>query len=84
MTLDELTALLSIPSLSANGDFDSITEDSRKVRTASLFVAIDGNKSDGHDFAEEAVAKGAVAVLGNKADSESYGIFLCEYRHAGL
>ena len=67
MTLDELTALLSIPSLSAKRDFDSITEDSRKVRTASLFVAIDGSKSDGHDFAEEAVAKGAVAVLGNKA-----------------
>lgn len=66
MRLDELTALLNIPSLGAKREFDSITEDSRKVRAASLFVAVSGEKSDGHDFAEEAVAKGAVAVLGNR------------------
>ncbi|MER7791538.1 UDP-N-acetylmuramoyl-tripeptide--D-alanyl-D-alanine ligase [Streptomyces sp. NPDC097640] len=37
--------------------------DSREVRPGSLFVALPGERVDGHDFARGAVEAGAVAVL---------------------
>jgi UDP-N-acetylmuramoyl-tripeptide--D-alanyl-D-alanine ligase len=40
--------------------------DSRKVRPGGIFVAFPGEKVDGHDFAEEALRAGAVAVLGTR------------------
>lgn len=40
--------------------------DSRAVEPGSLFVAIKGARSDGHDFAAQAVKAGAVAVLGTR------------------
>ena len=38
--------------------------DSRKVAPGGLFLAFPGARVDGHDFAEKAIAQGAVAVLG--------------------
>ncbi len=40
--------------------------DSRRVAPGGLFVAFVGERVDGHEFAEPAVAAGAVAVLGTK------------------
>ncbi|GIJ77773.1 UDP-N-acetylmuramoyl-tripeptide--D-alanyl-D-alanine ligase [Micromonospora phaseoli] len=40
--------------------------DSRKVAPGGLFVAFDGEKVDGHDYAAAAVETGAVAVLGTR------------------
>jgi UDP-N-acetylmuramoyl-tripeptide--D-alanyl-D-alanine ligase len=37
--------------------------DSRAVTPGGLFLALPGERSDGHDFAAAAVAAGAVAVL---------------------
>ena len=37
--------------------------DSRKVKKGSLFVAIKGDKFDGHDFILDAIKKGAAAVV---------------------
>lgn len=39
-----------------------VTHDSRAVRAGSLYVAVRGFTSDGHDFVESAVAAGATAV----------------------
>ena len=41
----------------------SVEFDSRQVTDGGLFVALVGEKADGHDFAAQAVAAGAVAVL---------------------
>ena len=41
--------------------------DSRVVRPGDLFVALPGARVDGHDFAPEAVERGAAAVLAQKA-----------------
>ncbi|WUD75848.1 UDP-N-acetylmuramoyl-tripeptide--D-alanyl-D-alanine ligase [Streptomyces sp. NBC_00510] len=41
----------------------SVEIDSRKVTPGGLFVAFQGEHVDGHDYAERAVAAGAVAVL---------------------
>jgi UDP-N-acetylmuramoyl-tripeptide--D-alanyl-D-alanine ligase len=40
--------------------------DSRKITEGGLFVAFDGEKVDGHDYAEAALAAGAVAVIGTR------------------
>ncbi len=40
-----------------------ITADSRKVQAGSIFVAVAGSKADGSAFVQDAVAKGAVAIV---------------------
>lgn len=40
--------------------------DSREVRPGSLFAALPGDRVDGHDYAERAVAAGAAAVLATR------------------
>jgi UDP-N-acetylmuramoyl-tripeptide--D-alanyl-D-alanine ligase len=42
---------------------DSVSTDTRTLRKNSIFVALKGNKFDGHSFVNQAVEKGAVAVI---------------------
>jgi UDP-N-acetylmuramoyl-L-alanyl-D-glutamate--2,6-diaminopimelate ligase len=42
---------------------ESIAYDSRRVQRNSLFVALRGEKSDGHQFIEQAVEKGATTIV---------------------
>lgn len=41
----------------------AIVNDSRKVEPGGVFIAIDGWKFDGHDYIQEAVERGAAAVI---------------------
>jgi UDP-N-acetylmuramoyl-tripeptide--D-alanyl-D-alanine ligase len=45
----------------------SVEFDTRRVRPGALFVALRGERVDGHDFAAAAAEAGAVAVLGSRA-----------------
>ncbi len=47
-----------------------ITWDSREVKPGFVYVALPGERVDGHDFAEGAVRSGAVAVLAMRELSE--------------
>ena len=42
---------------------DAIVSDSRAVRPGSLFVALRGERTDGHDHVRDAVARGAALLL---------------------
>ena len=44
-------------------DFTGATFDSRQVKPGMLFVALKGEKADGHDFIPQALAKGAVGIV---------------------
>ncbi len=44
-----------------------IAVDSRKVRAGDLFVALRGEKADGHDFLAQAARAGAAAALVERA-----------------
>lgn len=44
-------------------EFSGATLDSRRVRPGMLFVAVKGEKVDGHDFIPQALARGAVGVV---------------------
>ncbi len=65
MRLSELTegggaaAQTNVPEL----DITGLTADSRDVRPGFLFAALPGAKEDGRAYIEDAVAKGAVAIL---------------------
>jgi UDP-N-acetylmuramoyl-L-alanyl-D-glutamate--2,6-diaminopimelate ligase len=47
-------------------DISGVAYDSRRVKDGYLFVAVAGERFDGHDFIEDAVNKGAVAIVGEK------------------
>jgi UDP-N-acetylmuramoyl-tripeptide--D-alanyl-D-alanine ligase len=53
-------------------DYQHITIDSRLVKQDSLFIAIKGNKFDGHKFINEAVNNGATAVVIEKRKLKKY------------
>jgi len=46
-----------------DGEVLGLVCDSRQVRSGYLFVAIQGEKRDGAEFAEDAVARGAIGVV---------------------
>lgn len=46
-----------------NPVIDNIEFDSRRINPGTLFVAVKGTKSDGHDFIDDAVTAGATAVI---------------------
>lgn len=45
----------------------AITDDSRAVRPGSLFVAVKGERVDGHQFVSQAVKAGAAAVMAQES-----------------
>jgi UDP-N-acetylmuramoyl-tripeptide--D-alanyl-D-alanine ligase len=65
MTLAEVAAVTGGRLHRATGDerVTAVEFDSRQVGTGGLFLALPGERADGHDFAAAAVAAGAVAVL---------------------
>ncbi len=56
----------------AHTSVTGITHDSRKVSPGSLFVALAGQTSDGHDYIPAAVEAGAAAILGEKPAPEDW------------
>lgn len=40
-----------------------VTIDSRQVQTGSLFVALQGERRDGHEFISDAITRGAAAII---------------------
>ena len=48
----------------------AVTADSRKVEAGDLFVAIPGNKADGMQYVRDAVARGAAAVMAERAPEQ--------------
>ena len=51
------------PSGRADADIGGLTADSRKVSPGMLFVAVPGNKANGSVYVNDAVARGAVAIV---------------------
>ncbi len=41
----------------------AVSIDSRKVNPGDLFIALKGERFDGHDFVNQAIEKGAAAIL---------------------
>jgi UDP-N-acetylmuramoyl-L-alanyl-D-glutamate--2,6-diaminopimelate ligase len=59
----EVLSCSELPGILVSG----IASDSREVRPGFIFVAIPGTSADGHRFISQAVAQGALAVVGSAA-----------------
>src|ERR1700724_192737 len=69
-------SLLSTPSVReiigpADRAVESIAYDSRRVHTNGAFVALRGEKSDGHDFIGQAIEKDDTWIVAERADRTS-------------
>ncbi len=47
--------------------FSSFAHDSRQVSSGELFIAVRGERRDGHDFIEEAIHQGAIGIVAEAA-----------------
>ncbi len=57
----------SLSLAAAKVEVSGVTHDSRRVKKGDLFVALPGVKIDGAQFAGEAVARGAVAIVAERS-----------------
>ena len=67
-SLRQLSTILNITPLNIAGnnlDLDvlGITTDTRSIKSQEVFIALKGEKFDGHNFIKPAVEKGAIAVI---------------------
>src|SRR5690349_2693127 len=73
MTVMQLLAALNgqVPILERYGVLDqavtSVTDDSRAVVSGSLFVAVRGERMDGHRYVPQAIKAGAAAIVGQES-----------------
>ena len=70
--LTELAAFLEGGQPVGDPLITGLTHDSRRVRPGYLFAALQGERADGLDFVDEAVAQGATAVLCDRPAPEVY------------
>src|SRR5881628_4101661 len=64
---------------------ENIAYDSRRVQRNSLFVALRGEKSDGHQFIGQAIEKGASVIVAEHEGSHPRATFLVvENKRAAL
>ncbi len=64
--LEALSDELLEDNLPENLEIDEVVIDSRKTPKSGLFIALHGEKNDGHDFVDQAVANGCGVALVDK------------------
>ncbi len=68
LTIGQIAAILGGAAHGVNSDVRvlSVVVDSREVLAGSMYVAIQGERVDGHDFARDVISAGAVVVLAER------------------
>lgn len=74
ITIEDLfnlsTAVIYNPDVYKTSNYVSI--DSRSIKKKSIYIAIKGEKLDGHNFAKDAINKGAGAIIINKKQLNNF------------
>ncbi len=69
--------LASVPTVSVSGSTDvevkGLTHDSRQVKAGFIFCVLRGQREDGHRYIQDAIDRGAVAVVSDRAIGVSRG-----------
>lgn len=63
ISLSELAQRCGVPAPAHNLEFTSVSTDSRKLQRGDLFVALRGDRFDGHAFLRQAAEQGACAAI---------------------
>lgn len=66
VSLREIALALGVNPPAAAAEVNDVHHDSRAATPGSVFVAISGRNSDGHEFAADAVARGAIAIIAER------------------
>lgn len=66
LSLKQLAAITHGSLTGDNLTVNTVTTDTRQISTGSLFIALQGERFDAHDFVNDAIAQGAVALLVSK------------------
>ncbi|YCH31290.1 UDP-N-acetylmuramoyl-tripeptide--D-alanyl-D-alanine ligase [Erwinia sp. D4-22] len=66
VSLETLAQIVNGTLIGSDLQIAEVTTDTRKVTAGCLFIALKGERFDAHDFASEAVANGAAALLVSK------------------
>ena len=72
MQLAEAAAALGARTSGGDMLFTGLSTDSRSIRAGDLFVALRGERFDGHDFLKAAAAAGAAAAMVDAAYRGEY------------
>jgi len=84
MQLKELVKHIQFTGTSDNREISAITYDSRKVKPGTLFVAISGMQTDGHEFIPQAIKNGAVAILSNGRSPKTSAVPILQVKNPRL
>ncbi len=76
MQLKEMMDYLGIKT-NVDIEIGGIQYDSRKIKKGDFFVALSGYATDGHQYIQNAVSNGAVAVLSEKEANTTVPVFIC-------
>ncbi|MGF1741252.1 UDP-N-acetylmuramoyl-tripeptide--D-alanyl-D-alanine ligase [Vibrio profundum] len=63
VSLSQLSNVLDAKLIGEDLNIDSVSTDSRHIDGQGLFIALVGDRFDGHQFAQQAITQGAVALL---------------------
>lgn len=63
MTLSQAASILGVSAASIDKEFHGLSIDTRTVQPGNVFIAIPGERLDGHNYISEALQKGAAAAL---------------------
>lgn len=74
LNLHEAAHLIDAQAHGPDALFSAVTSDSRAIGGGDLFVALRGERFDGHDFVAQAIALGAAGVLVDHAKPEWDGL----------
>ena len=78
---------VSLEAISGNTDIliSGIEFDSREVKKGAVFIAVRGSRVDGHEFIEQALNQGAVAIVcEDLPDEMKTGVSYVEVKNAGF
>jgi UDP-N-acetylmuramoyl-tripeptide--D-alanyl-D-alanine ligase len=84
MTLSEAASLVQGELSGADREFLSVATDTRRIADGALFVALKGERFDGHDFLAEAHARGAAGALVQRADARELAQIRVGNTHVAL
>jgi UDP-N-acetylmuramoyl-tripeptide--D-alanyl-D-alanine ligase len=71
MSIFEKKALEELLQMTERMDIKGISIDSRNIKEGELFVALKGDRFDGHDFVPDAIKKGAWGALVDRSSLEN-------------
>lgn len=84
VSLDWIAEQVNGTRVGDNIDIDAVTTDSRSIQPGEVFLALSGERFDGHDYIDDVVEKGASALIVSKSVDCSLPLIIVDDTHTAL